>query len=160
MIDSKLAAKVAAVNLAHQVAKDLYPAFVAALTPFLGQKVQKADGTLLAKVEKVLPKLPNGPGLIAYVKSGKYNLTVGIRANENYGGIAMYHEVSLYVADVTSGGLGGTEQPGVLTRFYDAPDHRSDYTTAEIADLRRKYEAAKKIADAAKSAISDFGEYD
>ena len=60
----RLAAKVRAVNRAHQIAREIYPRLLEAMRPFIGSKVYTVNGALLAKVEKALPDLPheNGPG--------------------------------------------------------------------------------------------------
>lgn len=161
---SPLAAKVAAVNRAHQMARELYPALVNAFKPFHGQKVIKVNGDLLASVEKTLPKLPgwgdtDNRACVFRSRSSSYSIVYTVKASENYtashGCSSAYHEVSLYVCDLD----GQTAKPvsgggdWVLTA-------RTDYTEAEVAQLRKTAEEARKAAQDAESACHFFGLYD
>lgn len=63
-----LVAKVKARNLVNKELRERVPFMIEALMPFIGKQVLKVDGTLLEKVRKVLPEIPN---TVAF--SGWYN---------------------------------------------------------------------------------------
>jgi hypothetical protein len=134
-----LAAKVSARNKVNKLANDSYPKIIEALKPFLGQKILKVNGTLMEKVAKVLPKIDC---YRAYYTCGAgYSLKVEITEFETSpdrfgdGSIAHYQETSLYLGDLTT---------GVLTKLYDAPNHRTDFTEEEIIQTREKIKEFKE----------------
>lgn len=154
-----LEAKVAAVNNANRYALELYPQLRAIFEPFIGQKIEKADGGLLMKIAKLLPEFPCKPGLHVYKMSSDYSLVWVVKTcesqaingkHDNYH-VAHYHETSVYV---------GNMRHGVLTDFCKAPELRTDYTAAEVEAAREAYRKAKQAADDARSALFNFGEYD
>ena len=61
------------------------------------------------------------------------------------------HEVTIYVGDLNG---------SVLTSISPPFEGRADYTAEEVVEKRAKYEKAKKLADAARSDLSPFGEND
>jgi hypothetical protein len=149
----RLNAKVNAVNAAHTAALDLFPKLRAALLPFVGRQVVKADGYLMQKVQKALPELPAGNHLHCFASVKSHTLHWHVKADATTpGGHAFYHEVSLYV---------GTLDGGTLKEVWDAPPElRTDYTAQEVQEKRKAYEQAKKAANDAQSALHPFGEYD
>lgn len=162
---SALAAKVAAVNRAHQMARELYPALVNAFKPFHGCKAIKTNGDLLASVEKTLPKLPGwgdteNRACVFRSRSSSYSLAYTVKASENYtrehgGESCQYHEVTLYVCDLD----GQTAKP-VTGGGEWVVNARTDYTEAEVNQLRKTAEEARKAAQDAESACHPFGLYD
>lgn len=155
--DDALSAKVAAVNKANAYALEIYPRLRLVFEPLVGQKILKVDGTLLAKVEKLLPEFPCSPGLHAYESSSDYSLRWCVKTMESYQSrqsdcqIASYYEADVYI---------GTLENGVLTKLYEPPILRTDFTVGEISNLRAAYEKAKEAAREARSALGPFGEYD
>jgi len=156
---SPLAAKVAAVNSANAYANALFPLLSAALSPFMGQQVEKVAGGLLEKVKRALPILPPFPvgaplGWQVYRDPSGYALRWTVKACELYGEHScVYHEVSVFVANLRN---------GVAEKWNGAPFQplRTDYTEAEIFALRAANAAAKKAASEAASALFPFGEFD
>ncbi len=148
-----LAAKVAAVNAANAYANELRPLLVAALAPFMGCKVEKVDGGLLNKVVAALPFMPSTVSLSVYRHRSNYSLAWTVKTCELYGEHScIYHETTVYVCDMENGvakPLTGTV--GTL---------RTDYTEAEIFELRKLASAAREAARNAESALFPFGEYD
>lgn len=150
-----LAAKVAAVNAANEAANELRPVLLATFAPFMGQKILKTDGTLLEKVRKIVPELPGTVALSVYRHSTSYSLVYYVKTCHGYGEHScVYHEAAVYVGELD----GATLKP--LPPVNPQPNFRTDYTEAEIFDLRQKCKAAKEAARAAESALFPFGEFD
>lgn len=154
----RLQGRVKAVNRANDYANKLYVALRAIFEPLVGQQVTKKDGTLLAKIQKLMPELPSTHNLHVYRYSSEYSLVWVVKTSEPDDGsdgsgphTVTYHETSVYVADLKS---------GVVGRIYDPPNFRTDYKLEDVLALRAKYEQAKKLADDARSALHPFGEYD
>jgi hypothetical protein len=154
---SPIAAKVAAVNAANKLAMEIYPTLRAIFEPYVGQKVEKADGGLLAKIAKLLPDFPCKPGLHVYKLGSNYSLAWVVKTCESSAGrqadyqIANYHETTVYIGNVTG---------GVLSEFCKAPELRTDYTVEAVEAAREAYRKAKQAADDAHGKLHPFGEYD
>lgn len=144
-----LAARVIARNRANANAMALYDAYAKALAPFIGQKILKADGCLLAKVIAVLPTLP----MHYYREHSNYSLRFVAKECENIqGGCGcVYEETSVYIGDLTN---------GVLVKLYERPTFRTDYCVEEIQMLRQLAEKARDDARQAESKLDGFGFYD
>ena len=77
MYDAKIAldAKVKAVNKANAYATKLYPMLASVFKPLVGQKVLKADGSILAKYAKLMPDFLLAPeGIHVCQHMSKYSL--------------------------------------------------------------------------------------
>lgn len=151
--NARLNARIVATNRVHAYALNIYPALSEYFTPFVGCKILKADGYLLAKVTKDMPTLENNHRIQCFIYSdAKYSLKWLVRSSESDGdGIAHYGEIVLYIADM---------QDGVLTKICPKPDYRCDYTVEEFEAKRAAYKIAKEAADKARSALFPFGEND
>lgn len=152
-----LDAKVAAVNLANKTANETYPILRDIFEPLVGTTINKKDGTLLAKIAKLLPEFPCTPRLHIYKYSSDYSLVwvaktcctaPGMHADCQH---AHYHEANIYVGHVRN---------GILESLHDAPNLRTDYAVDEILAARERYKIAEQAASEAKSALFPFGEYD
>ncbi len=150
-----LAAKVAAVNRANTEANRLFPILAAALAPFVGQKVLRADNTLTEKVRKVIAPLypAQTPGLQVFADTGGgYSLRVNVKTFESVagGGGCSYHETGLHLGSISGGILapwnGSTQEA-----------RRTDYSAAEVARLREVAETAREAARQAENACFPFG---
>lgn len=149
----KLTAKVAAVNRANEYAARLYAALADNFAPLVGQKIIKADGTLLAKYEKLLPVLACSPDLHVYRHSSDYSLAWTVKTCEFMPPHScMYHEVTVYVGDLR----GATLEKMTVHPFTG----RTDYSVEEITGKRLAAESAKKVADELRSDLYPFGEED
>lgn len=148
-----LEARVKAVNKANGYAKMIYPKLSAMFKKFLGTKIEKADGSLTVKVKKELPELPEVPGVSTFRDRSQYSLLWTVSACENSEHSTLYHKTSVYIGEM---------KDGVLTKLteYFCENLRTDYTVEDILAKREAYKAAKKIADAAESALFPFGDYD
>ena len=149
---NRLSPKVKAVNVANAYGIELYDKLAAVFTPLVGCKIEKADGTLLAKVAKLMPSLPHGVGLSVYRYTSNYSLMYVVKTCESdgYNG-CMYHETSVYIGEM---------RDGVLVKLCNKPELRTDYTVAEVEANRKAYEVAKEAASQAESKLHPFGEYD
>lgn len=149
-----LSAKVAAVNAANAYANEIFPVLSAALAPFMGQQVEKAAGGLLEKVKRALPIFTDSHALSVYRDGGGYSLRWTVKTCESYGEFScVYHETPVFIANLRN---------GVAEKWNGAPfaTLRTDYTEAEVLELRAKNDAAKRAASAAASALYPFGEWD
>jgi hypothetical protein len=142
-----LTAKVAAVNKANKYATALYPQLVEIFTPFVGQKILKADGSLLSKFQNLIPTSPLEPLVWRSNASLQWNVKVCEFMPPSS---CVYHTSYIYV---------GTVERSFLTEIFPHPfTGRSDYTVEEILQHRAEYESAKKLADELRGNLSVFGE--
>lgn len=162
--DTALDAKIAARNEVNALANASFPDAVTALQPFVGQKVCKADGSLLEKVKKALPPTLSANGSEAhtwYSTGHGYSLVLNVKTctcskarnatPTNDYQIANYAESTLYLGDL---------QNGVLTKLHNAPTYKTDYTADFVREARKEVEQADKAKREAESKIHHFGMYD
>ena len=152
-INQTLKARVKARNRANQHAVALYQALLKVFKPLVGKQVMTVQSTLLAKYQKLLPKLPNEPRLSVHRHSSGYSLAWLVKASEMIedGCCCVYEEAVVYVGSLDNNVLRGLNSPFV---------GRSDYTVKEVEEARRKHKEAKKVADSLQSALFPFGESD
>lgn len=149
---AELIAKVEAVNLANEWANKLYERLAPIFTPYVGCKIVKQSGGLLAKIESLLPNdLPCGNRMQVYRQSSNYSLAWTAKAciglTEGHG--CVYHESTAYIADLLN---------GEVSRIYDRSDRKTDYDYHQIVLLQLQCKEAKKAYEAAKSALFPFSE--
>lgn len=150
-MNAQLKAKVRAVNRANEYAAKLYQEMVAIFRPLVGQKIAKKDGTLLARIEKLLPDLPFRQGSIRVTKHG-VGLAWDVQTCESYDDTScLYHQVCVYV---------GRTRDGVLTEIVPANERRSDFTAEEVEEKREIFRQAEQAMRDARSALDPFGEND
>ncbi len=151
--NDKVSAKVNAVNKANAYANDIHGQLVEAFQPFVGTKVLKADGTLTAKVEKMLPAFPHTSALSVYRNRSDYTLTYVVKVCEPIGdgGSCLYHEVSVYVGDVRDGVLTAVAEP--------VNDRRTNYTVENASLAMEMVRVAEKALSDAKSALYPFDNF-
>jgi len=149
--NERLKAIVKAQNKAAERALRLYDELAAIFAPFAGKQVCKKDGPLLAKVEALLPKLENTPGLMVYKHYSPYSLLWVVKACEQIDGgdFSECREVSVYIGELSD---------GVLRSICKRPDLRHDYTPEEVESNIKAVRTAKDALDAAKSRLHPFGE--
>lgn len=149
----KLACKVAAINRANAYGKEIYKTLTAIFEPLVGEKILKADGSLLAKYAALVPKFEYSHALHVYRHTSDYSLAWVVKTCEPLPPHScMYHESVVYIGDLR----GHTLEKLCIHPF----DSRSDYTVEEITQKRVDFENAKKALDNARSALYPFGEYD
>lgn len=97
----RLAAKVEAVNKASKACMELYDLLSPFFAPLINSKILKADSSLLAKYAKILPPLPNPPGINIYRHMTTYSLVWGVSACANVmDSHSIYHEVMCYIGEL------------------------------------------------------------
>lgn len=150
-----LEVRVIGVNRANAYANELAPRLSEVFVEFVGQQIEKATGGLLKKVQDKVNalNLPNTVKLSVYRYASSYSLTYTVKTSETKmpEGHAYYHETSIYV---------GSLQNGVLTEVKEYTPAKTDYTAAEVERLRKRHQRLREMADKARSAISEFGEWD
>ena len=144
MRNEHIEAKVKARNRLNKEIFNIVPAVFAALAPFVGQKIELANGGLTNKVTKALPVLPNTTRLHAHYSTGHgYSLTVTIRTCENTSSFCEYTETVIYLGDLSN---------GVLTRIFEQPNPK-DYPTQFSTDTVLSLEAEIRKTESELSAL-------
>lgn len=155
-----LAARVIAVNIANNYANSLFDKLSPIFKPFVGQKIIKIDGSLLEKVQKLIPqdlgqKFLSGSSIQVYRDSSQFSIRYTVKSCVNIEGgcSCVYYETSVYIGEFDGQNL---------KSIHDNPDtqRRIDFTAEEITAKREEYKRLKKLADDAMSALQPFGEYD
>lgn len=152
--DRELPFKIEALNEANRRANDLQLQLLAFFLPRVGEKIEKADGSLLAKVEKALAeyvgKLPCTPDLHVYRSSSAYTLQWAVKVCKRYGDGCTYAE-----ATVTVGDLRGD----TLVKLADRIEHRTDYSVEKVREARQRAAEAKRAYESARDECYPFGEW-
>jgi hypothetical protein len=146
-----LTAKVIAVNRVNTVANDLYPKLVEAFKPYVGQKLFKAAGGFLKKIEEIVPSLEY-PEMQVYRHNSEYNIAWTVKTSEQDGdSTSLYYSTTIYIGNVSN---------GVLTDIMSRDETRTDFTVEEIQGKQRVLQAAQDAYNKAKSALFPFEERD
>lgn len=150
-MNENLKAKVEARNVVNAEHNRLLPILAAAFKPFVGQKILKVDGSLLAKFENLVPQT-GGKIFSAFKQNSNYTLSFVLRScvNDSVGGCA-YDQATVYVGNI----CGGT-----LESLIDPQPLRADYTVEDVLKARQALKEAKQAVDRANSNLAGFGEYD
>lgn len=145
--------KVRGVNLAHKYANELYPKLVEHFKPLVGQKVYKADGTLLKKIKDQLDTiyLPTGNELRIMRFCGPYDIHYEVQTIISHNGRALYHSANVYVVHV---------QDGVIDRIADPYERKTDYTADTVIADRKALEEAEEAVREIQSRLNHFSKYE
>jgi hypothetical protein len=127
----------------------LYDAYAEALAPFVGQKIEKVNGDLLAKVSNALPMVP----FFRYRNPSNHSLCYVVKESQSLadGNGCVYEEAYVYIGEMSN---------GVLTKLCNRPELRTDYDAEEIKQLRMRAEVAREQARNAEAALGSFGMFD
>lgn len=161
--ETQLDAKVYARNRVAQKINELAPALIAALTPFVGQKVMKIGGMVQkvqAIVDSILPA--NGPGaeFHIYRYGSDYSLTWTVKLDAFYKqGNPRFADYTPHIS-VEESFYVGHLQGAILEKMYENTPRRTDYTVHEVKAARLALEAAKAAVSKAQSALCPFDEFD
>lgn len=146
-----LAARVAAVNRANSIVNEIAPLYRGAITPFLGQKVIKANGEYLEKVKKAFPVLP--PSADAQIYSPHLGCFV-VKVSENYSDHScVYAEPYFYAFYVNQQGIAEAARSEFVPL-------RTDYTVTGVTIARTHAEELEEMARKAKAECEPFGMFD
>jgi hypothetical protein len=157
---NRLSLKVKAVNTANTYAKYVYPLLHDYFKQYVGQKIDKADGSLLKKIADNLPNLKIEDrtedgchvSFMTYRNSSNYTLSYTAKVCVSNGDGCAYQEVTVYIGDYKHCLLENVR--------YEEPNRRTDYTAEEIVEARKKIEDAKKVVSELERAVYEFGMYD
>ena len=144
---SKLAAKVAARNAVNADIRFVAPQYLAAMAPFVGQKIVKCDGDF---TKAFLSAMPKGG---SYWRNSGYSAAMVFIRDEQGPGHHQRQESVVYLGDLTN---------GVLVKLcpFNPNDFRIDYTSAEVEEQRRLLKIAECEVSKLKSKLNDFGTFD
>lgn len=158
-LNARLDAKVAAVNKANAEANRLRPLFIEAFRPFVGKKILTHSG-LAQKPKEIVAKLlppwkPDGyttPTTYREPSNFSLRFTVKVCVNTPTGDGCAYHEATFTVGELDGYNLKDITEP--------AGQLRTDYTAAEVRQLRKNIDEAEKAKHDAESKLSPFSRYD
>ena len=149
-----LTARVVARNEVNFWAMNVQQNLLEFLAPFVGQKILKADGSLLSKIKKDFPNLGETEGLrICQDVTSPFSLVWKVDVHKSIVSAyaCTYEECRVYI---------GKLNDNVLESLCEFDQRRVDYTVEEILDLREEHDTAQKAVDKARSALSPFGPND
>lgn len=156
----RLTLKVLAVNYANEYAKQLYPLYQEHFKNFVGQQIEKVDGSLLKKVanglvfgEKSDIKVQGYHiSFTKYRQNSRYTLSYVAKVCVSGSQGCSYHEAVIYLGDMNCGVLENLK--------FEAPSGRTNWTKDEVIQSRCIVERAKRELSGAESVIREFGQYD
>lgn len=147
--ENRLAAKVKAVNACHLAHNEWLEKLRQVFMPLVGQKILKADGTLLSSVAKLMPKLPNTVQLSIYRHTSNYSLAWTVKTCEDIDGSSgcLYYTTTFYVGELDG---------QVLSKIAEWDVLRYDYTVEEIELKRFHLKKCKEAVSQAEYALGPF----
>lgn len=144
--DVKTQTEIDAVNQANALAMKVYDMYSVVFSKYVGQKIEKADGTILKKIKDELEEIP----MFCYKYQSCYSLLYIAKVCVQNSDHVCYHESSCYIGEMRN---------GILVKLSERPVYRTDYTFTEIQDKREKLKIAEKAFSDAKSNLYPFSEY-
>ncbi len=156
--DRELPAAIEATNEANRRAMELKPRLLAFFEPYVGKKVEKADGTLLAKVQaglkEYIGELPCTPSVHIYRTSSSYSMDWTVKVSKSYGdgdsGGTTYATATVYVGELRG---------DTLVKLATPTTFRTDYTLESVRAARKKAAELKKVYEDARNECFPFGEW-
>lgn len=145
MNTQKLKLQIESVNRVNAVAGQYFDDYMKIFGSLVGQKVLKADGTILEKYSKLLPK-NDLPKITSYKLSGNYSLAWVIKTFSQSDNDCVYYEIAIYIGDLDN---------GILTNLYE----KQEYKQFDYDDLVKKIQSAtdaKIFAEKLRSAVFPF----
>lgn len=141
-----LTAKVHAVNETHKCANELYWKLTRFFRPYVGKAVLTKTGQILAKIQALMPELPDNKTITVYRHCSDYSLAWTVKACVNTDNITVYNEVTIYIADLSNGTI-----TKLCESYQEAFCGRTDYTVDEVIANREAAAKAKKAYDEARA---------
>lgn len=145
----EIEANVKAYNRVATFAQALQTELKAIFAEYVGQKVIKADGSLLANIQKKLSNMNDILKVTIYQYRSHYSLVWVVKTSEplaNGSFCCIYREISVYVGDLTD---------GVLTRLCDNMAIKT-WTVEEVKEKLSARNEAQRALDDANSALGPF----
>lgn len=155
---NEMAAQIKANNKANKIAGEVYEVLAAFFTPLVGKKIIKVDGSLMGKIKAELPALDFGAG-VTVVRDSRNgsNLVWTVQVCEKVQTPAGWRDAGSVYGSATV--YVGSMPADVLTEMAKPVTRRTDLAIEEVNTLLADYEAKKKIADQAESALYGTGLY-
>jgi hypothetical protein len=142
---------VEATNRANAEANKIWVILRSHFAQFVGKKIYKKSGDLMANVVVHMPLMPNGHSLQICRDRSDHALNFVVKvAADLPDNSCVYYSARICIGEISG---------GVLTDLHNIVDRRTDYTFEEIMQKREDIVAAKKVYDAAKSALYPFEEF-
>ncbi len=162
--DRELPAAVEATNEANRRAMVLQTRLLAFFQSYVGKKVKKVDGTLLAKIQADLNEYLGdvSPTSSVYTcrsatssvhicrSRSDYSLDWMVKVSKSYGEGVTYASACAFVGELRNGVLVKLGNPVVL---------KTDYTVEGVRAARQKAADLKRAYDDARGACYPFGEW-
>jgi len=142
-MSEKLINRIRAVNETNAFAYEVYTILVPLLTPFVGKKVLKSDGTLQKSVNEALKDKPSHSNIRTWWERSNYSMDLRISGRG--------YDFSFRIGNVTD---------QILTGISTFHKERTDYTVEEILNTRKMLSEAKRVVHQLQSDLNAFGEYD
>lgn len=147
----KLNAKVKAVNLANKAANAWKPVLVNFFKAYVGKKIFKANGGLMASVADKMPQLGGIDKVSFYANNSQYSLWYVAKSCVGYAQSCIYYEAGMRIGDMENGVLKSVYE------FDPAKDAwREDFSADEVLAKMKAVEEAEKALDAAKGNLFPF----
>lgn len=158
ILSIELPANIEATNEANRRAMELQQQLLAFFAPFVGKKVQKQDGGLLAKIaqqlKESLGEFPHTTALQVYRSTASYAMMWSVRVRRGYVG---HHGSEMWSSAETTVRVGDLDGD-VLVNLASPMVLRTDYTVENIRAARQKAAEAKSLYEAARAECGPFGE--
>lgn len=157
---SSLAAKVAALNRANTILRDLVPRLQQPLTPWIGKKVLNQGRVFSSRFREYLQAyLPPMPDNERVSLRGGYTISVEVEVRElcqnRHGETSECQRSYAYLAETDPKALTLTK----LSLF--EPDKlRTDYSEAEVIRSRERLSEAEGLVSQLKTQVEPWGRYD
>ena len=139
MSNLPLALQVQTRNEANAFANELGGIFTEFFKPYVGEKIIKADGNLIAKIVKTIPALGK-PGIRWRFDFSRYSVGVTLDVMHTHNGITNYINASFLLLDITE---------GTLVKVYEfeplKADYSAEFVNEKLAELKRAEEVLRNI---------------
>jgi hypothetical protein len=144
--NSRLAAKVKAVNAANEQGKLFYKHVAEKITPFIGTKIFKANNTLIKKIaqEIISPEIDN---ITIYQNWSNYTLSYVINSTCRDGSEYESYDACVYIGNI---------RDGILINLLEPFNERSDFSTQEIVETMAEIKNLEEKLDQEKNKIYPF----
>lgn len=150
----RLANKIDAVNRVNRFANEFDVKLRAAMEPWVGKQIIKADGNLVKRFKDSIADTITGSPTINIVRSHWSQTCADFDVKINYpvgDHTVDYFTVSVRVATVKS---------GILNGFHPVSMRRTDYDITVIRQIQAEIATARAALHRAEMAICPFREYD
>lgn len=149
-----LDAKVAARNEVNIVAMALYDKLRPIFEPYLGKKVENADGTLVAKLREKVKEVSDQFSGHPYFYRGnsRYSIYFTVKSCKSDQKHCSYMEESVYICEIST--------DGIMTKIMEPCKRVTNYTAAEIEAIRLEITEAQRVLSNAQSRLGYFGTHD